>query len=90
MAKGPEQNEPISIAQTYPHLTEEQLAIAEDNLRRYIAVMARIYERVRAEQGPEAARRLVYGDGDYGDGDLTVCRSSSILPNERSNKPKNH
>ncbi len=74
-----ESTDPISLRQLYPHLTDEQLETAEANLRRYIAVMVRIYERVRAEQGPEAARRLAYGD-------LTDSGSSPNIPNERSNK----
>lgn len=33
----------------YPHLTPEELKIAEDNLGRYLAVMMRIAERLKAE-----------------------------------------
>jgi hypothetical protein len=78
-----ETTNPISIRQLYPDLTDEQLETAEDNLRRYIAVMVRIYERFRTEQGPEAARRLAYGD-------LTESDSSSIVLNERSNTAQHH
>ncbi len=60
------------LRQLYPQLTEDQLQAAEYNLRRYVAVMARIYERVRVEQGPEAARRLAYGD-------LTPSETSSSV-----------
>lgn len=52
----------ITIRELYPHLSDDEVAAAEENLRRYIAVMCRIYERVLAEQGPEAAYRLAYGD----------------------------
>lgn len=72
---------PITIRDVYPEFTEEQLQQAEATFRRYIAVMVRIYERVRAEQGPEAATRLATGD-------LTLSASSSNIPNERSNPPK--
>ena len=66
-----------SIRQLYPDLTEEQAAEAEDNLARYIAVMARIYTRVRAEQGPEAAFGLAHGD-------LTHSERPSTIQTERS------
>jgi hypothetical protein len=68
----------ISLRDIYPAFDDEQLAAAEATFRRYIAVMARIYERVRAEQGPEAATRLAYGD-------LTVPGGSANVPGERSN-----
>lgn len=51
-----------SIRQLYSDLTEEQAAAAEANVERYVAVMARIYRRIQAEQGPEAAFRLSQGD----------------------------
>jgi hypothetical protein len=44
--------------------------------------MVRIYERVRAEQGPEAATRLANGD-------LTVPHESANVPDERSNPNNN-
>jgi hypothetical protein len=50
------------LRKLYPQMTEEKLRIAEDNLRRYVEVMVRIYERVRREQGPEAASRLARGE----------------------------
>jgi hypothetical protein len=78
MAQPTKQTESISIGELYPHLAGEELEVAEANLRRYIAVMVRIYERVRAEQGPEAATRLAYGD-------LTTSESCSTIPDERSN-----
>lgn len=46
----------------YPHMTDEELRIAGENLRCYVQVMVRIYERVRREQGPEAASRLSRGE----------------------------
>lgn len=50
------------LRKLYPHMTEEELRIAGDNLRRYVEVMVRIYERVRREQGPETASRLARGE----------------------------
>lgn len=35
----------IDIRDLYPHLSEEQLKEAEENLMRYLAAMVRIYER---------------------------------------------
>jgi hypothetical protein len=68
----------ITIREVYPNFTEDQLQQAEGTFRRYIAAMVRIYERVRTEQGPEAATRLAFGD-------LTKADSCSTIPNERSN-----
>ena len=69
---------PITIRELYPDFTNEQLAEAETTFRRYIAVMVRIYERVRVEQGPAAASRLAHGD-------LTAPQESANVPVERSN-----
>jgi hypothetical protein len=74
--------DPITIRELYPDFTEEQLEQAEATFRRYIAVMTRIYTRVREEQGHEAATALALGN-------LTVSESSSTIPNERSNPLKN-
>ena len=73
-----DQESNITLRDLYPAFTEEQLQQAETTLQRYIAVMVRIYERVRAEQGPEAATRLAYGD-------LTAPDGSANVPVERSN-----
>jgi hypothetical protein len=72
----------ITIRDAYPNFTDEQLEQAEATFRRYIAVIVRIYERVRTEQGPEAATRLVFDD-------LTLSDSTSTIPNERSNPRDN-
>jgi hypothetical protein len=74
--------DPITIRELYPDFTDEQLEQAEATFRRYIAVLTRIYTRVREEQGPEAATRLSLGD-------LTVPESSSTMQKERSNPHKN-
>jgi hypothetical protein len=37
------------ILDLYPHLTEEQLQEAEENLQRYLELAVRIYERIRTD-----------------------------------------
>jgi hypothetical protein len=78
-----DQESNITLRDLYPAFTEEQLAEAEATFRRYIAVMVRIHERVRAEQGPDAATRLANGD-------LTGLRGSANVPVERSNLTPTH
>jgi hypothetical protein len=72
------QRSSIAIHDLYPEATPEQSAEAEMAFRRYIETMVRIYERVRAEQGPETAKRLAYGD-------LIVSQESANVLDERSN-----
>ena len=38
-----------TIRDLYPNLTEKELAEAEDNLERYLALVLRIYERIQAD-----------------------------------------
>lgn len=38
-----------TIRDLYPHLTEEELGRAEDNLERYLVVVLRIFERLESE-----------------------------------------
>ena len=52
----------ITLRDLYPHFTEDQLVAAELNIRRYLAVIVRIAERLEAE-----GRRF---SGPHGD-DLT-------------------
>jgi|GEM_PF-3746976 len=40
---------PPTIHDLYPHLTPEECALAEDNLRRYLLLVLRIFERLEAE-----------------------------------------
>jgi hypothetical protein len=40
---------PITIRDLYPHMSEAELAVAEANLKRYVAVIVRIYDRLKAE-----------------------------------------
>jgi hypothetical protein len=38
------------IRRIYPHMTDDQLRVARDNLKRYVAVvLLRIYDRLKAE-----------------------------------------
>jgi hypothetical protein len=39
----------ITIQTLYPQMTEKELALAEANLRRFVAVLARIYEKDRTD-----------------------------------------
>jgi len=47
----------------YPGLNEQELAEAEDNLDRYLALVLRIFERVQTDPQPD---RLTDGDGTVG------------------------
>lgn len=48
---------PITIADLYPDLTAEDQREAEENLRRYLEVIKRIYEYV-AERDPKVLTEL--------------------------------
>jgi hypothetical protein len=41
--------QPITLRDSYPHFSDEQLKEAEANLERYLVVMIRIAERLRNE-----------------------------------------
>lgn len=43
-----------TIQDLYPDLTEKELAQAEDNLERYLALVLRIFERAELESAPQA------------------------------------
>src|SRR5580698_8516673 len=45
-----------TIRDLYPNLSENELAIAEDNLEQYLLLMLRIYERIQAD--PESYARF--------------------------------
>lgn len=42
--------ESTTIKDLYPHLNEEQLKEADENLKRYLEVVLRIFERVERER----------------------------------------
>jgi len=66
---------PITIRDLYPHLTKAQLAEAEVNIRRYLAAVIRIAERLETE-GHTVAHL-----------NLTASRTRANVPDERSNSP---
>jgi hypothetical protein len=45
-----------TIRDLYPDFTDEQLAVAEDNLEQYLMLVLRIYERIQGE--PESYARF--------------------------------
>jgi hypothetical protein len=75
----------LTIRDLYPEMNDAQLAQAEHNLRRYVQIISGIYERLKAEgkswPGLEANR--------LGKTDLTLRRTSSNIPTERSKSTKN-
>jgi len=73
-------NKPITIRDLYPDMSEDELAVAEANLRRYVASIVRIYERIRAEGGSWPAP----GIGS----NLTTSGNHPSIPHERSNSSK--
>ena len=42
-------NQPITIRDLYPQMSDEELAIAETNLKRYVALIVRIHDRLQDE-----------------------------------------
>ncbi len=53
--KAKEEPDPM-LRKLYPHLTDEELLVAEENLIGYLEVVLRIYERIR--QVPVAYKKL--------------------------------
>lgn len=49
------------VRKLYPDLSDEQLRDVHERYRRYVRAVIQIYERVRREQGPEAANKLAGG-----------------------------
>lgn len=45
----PTQNQPLTIRDLYPHLSEPELKEAEENLDRYFELVLRICERIQLE-----------------------------------------
>ena len=73
-----QQDQPITIRDLYPQMSDEELAMAEANLRRYVAVVVRIYDRLKAEGKPWPGASP----------DLTLSGDDFTIPDERSNSPK--
>lgn len=74
-----ETERPITIRDLYPQMSESELAVAEANLKRYVAIILRIYDRCKAEgrSWPDA-------------GNLTVCGKHPTIAAQRSNSPQSH
>lgn len=71
---------PITISDLYPDMSPEKLQEAEANLRRYVQILWRIHQRLKAEG--KTWPRLT--------GDLTTRQGSSTIATERSNSPQKH
>ncbi len=70
-----EQDQPITLHNLYPHLTDQQLEEVESNLERYLAVMMRIAERLR-------------GEGfDLTSPDLTASGTEASIPHAKVESP---
>ena len=65
----------ITLREIYPEFSDAEIAEAESNIRRYLAVLIRIAERLQAEG---------YTPDDL---DLTLSGTESIIPGERSKTP---
>jgi hypothetical protein len=72
---------PLTIRDLYPDTSDEQLAEAERNLRRYVQIIWRIYERLKSEGKSWPG---------LGTTNLTAGPGSSNIPTERSNVSTNH
>ena len=66
-------DQPATLHELYPDLTDDQLKEAELNLERYLAVMIRIAIRLRAQ------------GYDLADPNLTTSEPSRTIHHERSN-----
>jgi hypothetical protein len=62
-------NRPITISDLYPDMSAEKLQEAEANLRRYVEILWRIHQRLKAEGKPWPRFR----------GDLTARQGSSTI-----------
>jgi hypothetical protein len=75
-----QKKQPITIRDLYPHMNEEQLAVAEANLKRYVAVIVRIYDRLKRE-----GKSWPKPDSPT---DLTSSEMNRSIPDERSKSTK--
>jgi hypothetical protein len=66
----------ITARDLYPHLNEEQLKQAEENLERYIALQLRVYDRILADPEVYAGFKV-----------LTSAKEGSTIDPKRSNPP---
>jgi hypothetical protein len=73
---GKSEKEAISLHDLYPQLNEEELREAEENLRLYLALTLRIFERIQSD--PEAYSRFKA---------LTASGQDPRMGGERSSPP---
>jgi hypothetical protein len=66
--------EEITIRDLYPHLSEDQLKEAEENLERYLELVLRIYERIRGDPKAYSAFKS-----------LTASRQNRMMKDKWSN-----
>ena len=73
-----------TIRDLYPNFTEQELAEAEDNLERYLALVLRIYERIQADPESYAHFRALTEKIR-----AVSCKSSesNTLPDANTNNP---
>ena len=69
----------ITLRDLYPNFSENQLAEAEVNFRRYLAVLIAMAERLHGEG------RSILDDLGASEPDLTVSPNDPIIHDERSN-----
>jgi hypothetical protein len=71
-------DQPITIRDLYSHMSAAELAVAEANLKRYVALLVRIHDRLKAEgkSWPDSPVNL------------TASEMHRTIPGERSNSPK--
>lgn len=65
---------PITVRDLYPEMSDSELSEAEANLKRFVAVLVRIYDRLRSE-----------GKHWRESPDLTLSVDDFTIPHERSN-----
>lgn len=63
-----------SVRDLYPHLNEDQLEEAEENLERYLALVLRIYDRIQNDPQAYSVFKA-----------LTASRQKPMMGAERSN-----
>ena len=55
----------VTIKDLYPHLNDDQQREAEENLNRYVALVLRVYERIRTDAAAyKRLKRLTESDRD--------------------------
>ena len=79
-----EASKPITIRDLYPQMSEADLAVAEENLRRYVALVVRIYERLQAE-GKPWPKACLGAEAPVSPADLTLSATHPNIARERSN-----